>query len=444
MHKVKFSYRFLVLFLTVCFFSLSQNSHASFQQSFADMVEKTLPSVVLVKTKDEVEISLDMLINPNRVLEGTGSGFIISEEGYIVTNYHVIKDFDQISVRLYEDQLEYPAKIIGVDASTDLAVIKIDKGEKLPSVKFGDSDKMRVGDPVLAIGNPLGFGYTVTSGIISAKTRYLQGVGLEDFIQTDAPLNFGNSGGPILNTKGEVIAVATAISTPNGGNIGLGFGVPSNVAKNIANQLKDGGHVKRGWIGVMLQPVNKNVATGFGLKEVTGVLIGDVIEDGPGEKAGIKPGDIILEYNGKIIDNQHDLIREVKSTDPKTTVQLKIWRGRKELSLSLTIGERPVNINDTGIENADTESAFGVQFEVTNEGLKVVQIRPTSVFAPFIAPSHIIHSAKLPNGDIKDIRSIEDFKFAVKAAKESEEKLLILIINGDGQTNFYQVIKLDE
>ena len=341
-------------------------------EGYADLVEKVSPSVVTITTTQKVPdnqvAGMDQMFPPGSPFEeffkrfGTpqgqqghaepmhalGSGFIIDPSGYIVTNYHVIDGADSIKVRFGEDSdaQSYDAKVIGSDKETDLALLKIDTKKKLPAVPFGDSDKLRVGDTVLAVGNPFGLGGTVTAGIVSALGRGRDMMNREigpsdyvDFIQTDAAINKGNSGGPLFDVKGEVVGVNSAIYSPNGGSVGVGFAIPSNIVKTVVAQLKTDGSVKRGWLGVSIQNVTPDIAEASGLKDTKGAIIADVSSNGP--SAGkLKSGDIILKFDGKEVPSSDALPRIVASTPQSKTVPVEIMRDGKRMTVSVTVGKR--------------------------------------------------------------------------------------------------------
>ena len=267
-----------------------------------------------------------------RKATGLGSGFIIDEKGIVVTNNHVIQGAEDIVVSV-NGSTEYKAKVLGTDPYMDLAVLQIVSDEKFETVSFGDSDKARVGDWVIAIGNPYGFGGTVTSGIISSRNRDIGLTRYDDFIQTDASINVGNSGGPLFNLDGEVIGINTAIIAPgHSGSIGIGFAIPSNPASNVISQLIEFGETKRGWLGVRIQEVTKEIAEVEKLEEPEGALVASVAEKSPADKAGIKAGDIILEFDGKKVDNMRSLPKLVAQTEVGKKVILKIWRNQKLIS----------------------------------------------------------------------------------------------------------------
>tara|TARA_B100000686_G_scaffold301341_1_gene336564 strand:+ start:193 stop:1572 length:1380 start_codon:yes stop_codon:yes gene_type:complete len=324
--------------------------------TFADLAEKLMPSVVNISSTQTVKTTTnpfpfqfppgspfeDMFKEFNRPTErkatALGSGFIIDKEGIVVTNNHVIHGAEDIIVSV-NGSTEYKAKVIGKDPYMDLAVLKIESNEKFKPVSFGDSDKARVGDWVIAIGNPFGFGGTVTTGIISSRNRDIGLTRYDDFIQTDASINQGNSGGPLFDLNGKVIGINTAIIAPGqSGSIGIGFAIPSNPASNVINQLIEFGETKRGWLGVRIQEVTKEIAELEKLKKPEGALVASVSEKSPADKAGIKAGDIILEFDGKKVDTMRTLPKLVAQTKVGKSVTLKIWRSQKLISKKVLLG----------------------------------------------------------------------------------------------------------
>src|SRR6202049_91621 len=267
-----------------------------------------------------------------------GSGFIIDPSGYVVTNSHVVGDASKVEVTLQDDS-KYPAKIIGRDPKTDIALLKIKADKPLPHVTFGDSSAAQVGDWVMAVGNPFGLGGTVTTGIISARGRDIHSGPFDDFLQIDAPINRGNSGGPTFNLDGQVIGINTAIYSPNGGSVGIGFAVPSNVAKTVVAQLEQHGKVSRGWLGVQIQEVTPAIAASLGLQGEHGALVAVVTPNSPGAKAGLKQGDVILSFNGSEVGRLRDLSRLVAETTPDSSAKLKVWRNGQTVELQTTVGE---------------------------------------------------------------------------------------------------------
>lgn len=315
---------------------------------------------------------------PEYNAESLGSGFIVSEDGYILTNNHVIQEADKIVVGL-NDGVDYPAKVVGVDSTSDLALLKIEAKNKLPTVTFGSSADLKVGEWVFAIGSPFGFDYSVTQGIVSAKGRGLNTDKYVPFIQTDVAINPGSSGGPLFNMKGEVIGVNSQIVSRTGGYLGLSFAIPSDVAKDVIQQLKDSGKVERGWLGVSFQQMDKDLAESFGLSQPKGALVAEVMEDSPAAKAGLKSGDIILKFNDQLIASASDLPHLVGFTKPGTEVKLEVLRAGKTQSVSVKVGElaqaheevppstenKKMKANFMGMEVRDLTADEKKQLEIT-------------------------------------------------------------------------------
>ena len=330
-------------------------------ERFADLAARLLPSVVNISTTQTLEgrggVEMPQLPpgspfeeffreffernrphQRQRKVTSLGSGFIVDAAGYIVTNNHVIQDADEITVAL-QDGTRLEAEVVGRDPKTDMAVLKVKPTRKLTAVRFGDSDKARVGDWVVAIGNPFGLGGSVTAGIISARNRDINSGPYDDYIQTDASINRGNSGGPMFNLDGEVIGINTAIFSPSGGSVGIGFAVPSATAAPVIEQLIKHGQVRRGWLGVHIQAVTEEIAETLGLKDAKGALVASVIKDGPAEKGDIKAGDVILIFDGKEVPEMRKLPRIVAATDVNKTVAVVVWRNDKKMTLAITVGE---------------------------------------------------------------------------------------------------------
>ncbi len=272
-----------------------------------------------------------------------GSGFIIDPAGYVVTNNHVVDAAKNVTVRL-DDESTYNAKIVGTDSLTDLALLKIDAKRALPAVEFGDSDKTEVGDWIMAVGNPFGLGGTVTAGIVSARGRNIASGPYDDFLQIDAPINQGNSGGPLFNLDGQVIGVNTAIYSPNGGSVGIGFAIPSNIAKSVIAQIRDHGKVERGWLGVQIQKITPEIASAVGLKEARGAMVTEVVTDSPAAKAGLTQGDVILGFDGQPVGEARELARLVAGLPAGTKAKISIWRARAETTLSVVTGRQPAQL----------------------------------------------------------------------------------------------------
>ena len=293
-----------------------------------------------------------------RRAQSLGSGFIVDPAGYVVTNNHVIEGADEVSVTL-QDNTVLKAEIVGRDESGDIALLKVKTDKPLTTVDFGDSAQSRVGDWVLAIGNPFGLGGTVTAGIVSARGRDIHQGQYDDFIQTDAAINRGNSGGPLFNMDGQVIGINTAIFSPSGGSIGIGFSIPSNMAKNIVAQLKEYGHPRRGWLGVKIQQVTPEIAESLGLKDANGAMVAGVTDGGPAEKAKIRGGDIILKFDGQDVKEMHTLPRIVADAEVGKEVPVVLWRDGKEVTVQTVLAERP----------ADAELACGRRRRQTGDRL---------------------------------------------------------------------------
>jgi serine protease Do len=288
----------------------------------------------------EGEIAPDNRGQPhNQFVTGQGSGFFISADGYAVSNNHVVDKAKAVEITT-DDGKNYDAKVIGTDARTDLALIKVDGRNDFPYVKLADTAP-RIGDWVVAVGNPFGLGGTVTAGIVSARGRDIGAGPYDDFIQIDAPVNQGNSGGPTFNMEGNVIGVNTAIFSPSGGSVGIAFDIPAETVKTVVAQLKDKGMVSRGWIGVQIQSVTSDIAEGFGLKGTEGAHVAEPQADSPAAKAGILAGDVITALNGRGVKDAHDLAKQIGSMTPGATVKLTVWRKGEEKSFSLTLGELP-------------------------------------------------------------------------------------------------------
>ena len=366
-----------IIYLLILFNFVSANASKA-PDSFANLAEKLMPSVVNISTTQTVRTNAnnfpfqfppgspfeDMFKEFQRPTErkasSLGSGFIIDEKGIVVTNNHVINNAEDILVKVNDK--EYKAKVLGSDPYADIAVLKIETKEKFKPVKFGDSDKARVGDWVVAIGNPFGLGGTVTSGIISARNR---------------EINQGNSGGPLFNLNGEVVGINTAIIAPGqAGSIGIGFAIPANAASNVINQLIEFGETRRGWLGVRIQEVTKEIAEIENLKKTSGALVASVGEDSPADKAGLKDGDIILEFDGKKIDTMRKLPKVVANTEVGKKVELKIWRNKKMISKRLTLGRLE---SSAEFKDKKTKTKKAEEFEIDTLKITVRDINPSDV-----------------------------------------------------------------
>ncbi len=368
-----------------------------------------------------------------------GSGFLISADGMIVTNNHVVDHADEILVKLSGSDHQFKAKVLGTDPKTDLALVKIEPKGEIPVLKLGDSANLRVGDWVVAIGNPFGLEHTVTAGIVSAKGRAIGQGPYDDFIQTDASINPGNSGGPLLNLQGDVVGINSAIFSESGGNMGIGFAIPSNLAKNVVDQLKTRGKVVRAWLGVMIQDVTEDLAKSFQLSDPHGALVSGVKEGGPGAQAGLERGDIIVEFDGKTVKSSHELPTLVAATPVGKDVELKILRDGKEKTLHAKVAEMPRD-GDSGAEESEESSGekLGLMVApVTPEIARQLGIEAgTGVLVRSVKSGSVAEDAGVQPGDVilevnrKAVKSVEAFKDAVGGVKKGES-LLFLVRRGD-------------
>ena len=384
--------------------------------------------------------------------QSLGSGVIISPDGYIITNNHVVEQADEIRVTLF-DKRSFKAKVIGSDNKTDVAIVKID-ADNLYAAQWGDSDKLQVGEFVLAIGNPYGLSHTVTMGIISAVGRANVGIAdYEDFIQTDAAINPGNSGGPLVNTRGELIGINTAIFSRSGGYQGIGFAVPSNMARLVMDQLLQKGKVTRGWLGVTIQEITPELSQKFGLKTAKGALIGDVAKGSPAEKAGIKRGDIILEFNGKKVSDVGNLRNMVAQSKVGVQIPLTIMRSGKEYGINVTTSELPKDVSEITPGNVPEDNALegltGLNvMELTREISRQLGLPrdEKGVVVVRVEPGSSVEDAGLRKGDViqeidrKKIISLDDY-IRIVATIHSGDTVL-MFINRDGK-KFYVTIKAD-
>ncbi|WHZ14538.1 MAG: HtrA protease/chaperone protein [Nitrospira sp.] len=374
--------------------------------------------------------------SPENQEQGLGSGVIVSADGYIVTNNHVVEGADELVVSL-PDKRTFKAKVIGTDPRTDLAVIKID-ASNLPVLSWGDATQLQVGEMVLAVGNPFGLSQTVTMGIISAVGRANMGiVDYEDFIQTDAAINPGNSGGALVNLKGELIGINTAIFTRSGGYMGIGFAIPSTMAKNVMESLIKQGKVVRGWIGASIQEVTPDLAKEFGAAEPKGALVADVVEDSPAAKAKLERGDIITAYNGKVINDPNHLRSLVAETGPGTTVRLSIWRDKTTKDLTLAVGEQPIEAASiTGSKAGKGDHALaGLTVEDLKPGQSSRLKSQTGVLVTEIEAESPAERAGVRKGDIiqeinrRPVHHVRDFERLTKDLKPNSPVLLLLARN---------------
>ena len=471
MKKIKLTILILILNFNFSYFSNAQ----SVPESFADLAEKLMPSVVNISTTQTFvsnSNSLPFTFPPGSPFEdmfkefGTpqerkssalGSGFIIDEKGIVVTNNHVIQDAEDIIVRVNGEE-EYKAKVVGADPLSDIAVLQLETKDKFTPVAFGDSDKARIGDWVIAIGNPFGLGGTVTSGIISARNRSIGLSRYEDYIQTDASINSGNSGGPLFDMNGDVIGINTAILGRNG-SIGIGFSIPANSAKIVIDQLIEFGETKRGWLGVRIQDVTAEIADVEKLDEPRGALVASVAENSPSEKAGIKAGDIILEFNGVKINQMKELPAIVAKTKVGKNVKVKIWRNQRELTKNVLLGrletsddfkvsekkKEPVEKQTSEIEDLKITVRLLTSEDIKTrklpnqiKGVVVTKINNDSPLKnTTLAVNHIITEAQK-----KKIRSIDDLKKVVQQVMSSNQNTILLATYNNQNQRRYLGVKL--
>ncbi len=462
-----------IFFFLVIFNSFCLSSVKAVPNSFADLAEKLMPSVVNISTTQTVrtttnqfpfqfppgspfeELFKDYQRPTERKASSLGSGFIIKENGTVITNNHVIAEADDILVRV--NSKEYKARVIGADPYMDIAVLKMETTDKFNTVKFGDSDKARVGDWVVAIGNPFGLGGTVTSGIVSARNRDIGMTRYDDFIQTDASINQGNSGGPLFNLKGEVVGINTAIIAPGqSGSIGIGFAIPSNAASKVIDQLLNYGETRRGWLGVRIQEVTKEIAEAVELKKPEGALVASVGEKSPADKAGIKAGDIIIEFDGKKIDTMRTLPKVVANTEVGKNVKLKIWRNKKLILKNLKLGRleaseefkekkaKPKKTEETEIEvlkitvrDVNEEDISSRKLKV-KKGVVITEISSKSPLKGLLNVNDIIIEARrVPITKSSDLNEI------IKTMIKKGDKNLLLSIMDSNNRRRYLGVKIN-
>ena len=461
----------LVIHSFFLFFTVSIAHSSSVPESFADLAEKLSPSVVNISTTTVIEQkSREMPSFPpgspfedffkqfekpggkKRKAQSLGSGFIIDKSGYIITNNHVIDNAEKIMVILYDDT-SFEATVVGKDPKTDVALLKINpKKTKLTAVKFGDSNKLRVGDWVMAIGNPFGFGGTVTAGIVSARGRNLSG-SYDDYIQTDASINRGNSGGPLFDMNGNVVGINTAIFSQSGGSVGIGFAVSSNLAKQVTDQLKQYGRTKRGWLGVLIQEISKEIADSLGMKSVKGALVSSATEGGPAQKAGVKTGDVILKFNGIDIDTMKELPKVVAGTPVGKSVPLVILRNGKTITLNVVLGELELAEKENLItKSSGSKKSKSKTFEKLGfvaeelsksniEKFKLKKIKAGILISSVKEGSVAQEAGLLPGmvivrvGQI-EVNSIDVIEDAIKNAIKQKRKAILLLVKVESGTRF--------
>ena len=438
-------------------------------ESFAELADKISPAVVNITTSAVIAAPADGMPmvpegspfqdffddfggpgqgGPQRS-EALGSGFVISEDGYIVTNNHVIEGADEITIEFFSgDKLK--AKLVGTDPKTDIALLKVESDKPLPFVTFGNSDLMRVGDWVMAMGNPLGQGFSVSAGIVSARGRELNPGAYDDFIQTDAAINRGNSGGPLFNMDGQVIGVNTAILSPNGGSIGIGFSMASNVVSKVADQLKEFGETRRGWLGVRIQDVTPDVAEAMGLADAKGALVTDV-PDGPAKDAGVRSGDVITRFGTNDVSDAGDLTRRVADAPIGEAVPVIVLREGRTETLAVTLGRRedaeaktmpasspapdaPKEMETLGLTLAplDDDMRARLGLDPSAGGLMIMKVDQTSeAFTKGLVEGDLITEA----GQQKIVR-LQDLEDRIKEAKAAGRKSILLLVRRGGDPRF--------
>ncbi len=458
--------------------------------SFADLAEKLLPTVVNISSTQKVGAEEDSALGEEAApelppgMQGTpfedffneymkrhqgeqampatslGSGFIIDKDkGYIVTNNHVIKDAQEIRVTLHDNSI-VNASVVGKDDKTDLALLQADlKGHNVAATPFGDSDALRVGDWVMAIGNPFGLGGTVTAGIVSARKRDINAGPYDDFIQTDASINRGNSGGPMFNLRGEVIGINTAIFSPSGGSVGIGFAIPSNMTKSVLDQLTKYGKTRRGWLGVRIQTVTDEIAESLGLGKARGALVASLTTTGPAEKAGVKPGDVIIRFNDKDVTDMRALPRIVANAEIGKTAGMVVWRDGKEVKLNVMVGELEIAEDQGLIEKASPAEPEAPQLgdAVKELGIKVLALTPSlrnqfgiasdvaGLVVMDIEPDADAVRKGLAEGDVivemnqTAVKSVAEAAKVIAEAKASKKSSVLMLINRQGDIQFIAV-----
>lgn len=450
--------------------------------SFADLAEEMLPKVVSISTSQVVggasstdgpqippgtpfeDLFRDFFNQnprgngeePRRRAAAFGSGFIIDPSGYIVTNNHVIDGADEITVILFDDT-RYPARIVGRDDKTDIALLKIEPDTPLPATRWGDSAKARIGDWVVAIGGPFGLGGTVTAGIVSSLKRNINSGPYDNFIQTDASINRGNSGGPMFNMKGEVIGVNTAIFSTTGGSVGIGFAVPSSIVQRVVAQLQEFGRTKRGWLGVRIQTVTDEIAETLGLDKARGAMIASVTKEGPAEAAKIEAGDVVLTFDGKPVDSMRELPRIVAETPIGRKVPVEVWRKGKPVTLQVVIGELEETAVAVASARPDAETPDTKQTDIDALGLTVTGVTDAlrqefdlpadlrGVLITGVAADSGAAEKGLRPGDVivevgqEEVRAPSQIVDKVAEARETGRKSVLLLINRKGDLRFFAV-----
>lgn len=453
---------------------------AQYDEGYADLVEKLSPAVVNISTVQTVKAQAQrspfppgspfeeffeeffgqrppapdtpdgrqgQQQEPQRRLQSLGSGFIIDASGYVVTNNHVVAEADEITVRTVDGE-EYTAELVGTDQEVDIALLKITGDKPFPFVAWGDSDRARVGNRVLAIGNPFGLGGSVTAGIISARHRQISGNAYDDFLQTDASINRGNSGGPMFNLDGQVVGVNSAIFSPTGGNVGIGFSIPSNQVRRVVEQIREFGYARRGFLGVNIQAVDKMTAEALGLEEPRGALVAAVTPDSPADKAGIKAYDIIVEFDGKKIEDSGALVRIVGNFGVGETAKIVLLRNGKRQTVSVTTTEKPRPdapvVASASAAPAEVES-LGVTFTALTPAMREQLEVPADVNGVLVTDVNRDLAQRLTRGDIiteidrLPVDSVEAITGKIAALREAGKSAVLLRVYRDGAQYFIPV-----
>ncbi len=479
-------YRFILPLIAS--FLVATAAEASLPDSFSSVVEPIMPAVVNISTTQKVAgpngaMAFDfggMPVDPQfkelfrqfnerfgnqmqggggaeREVTSLGSGFVIDTDGYVVTNNHVIQNAKDITV-IFSDDTRLPAKLIGSDAKTDLALLKIKPTKKLVAVRFGDSDALKVGDWVIAVGNPFGLGGSVSAGIVSARGRNIHAGPFDDFIQTDAAINRGNSGGPLFNAKGEVVGINAAIFSPTGGNIGIGFAVPTSLAKPVIDQLRDHGKVQRAWLGVKIQDVTEEIADALGLGAARGALVLDVA--GPATGSGILPGDVIVKFNGHDVKQRDSLPRLVAEAPIGKKVDIVVWRKGKESRYTVKLGELPSEKQQRAVmgeENGEVDDTTSLAARDTVLGMNLLPVTPAltarvrlpqdarGLFVADIDPASEAAKRGIQPGDLilevgqQPVDSVKALKSGIESARKAKRDHALLTIQRRNVTLFVPV-----
>lgn len=392
-----------------------------------------------------------------QMAEALGSGFIIDSSGVIVTNNHVIAHSRKVTVKL-DDGTKLPAKIVGHDAKTDLAVLRVQSNKPLPTVSWGDSRQLQVGDQILALGNAFGLGITVTSGIVSARGRDLESSPY-NFVQIDAPINHGNSGGPLVDMNGQVVGINTAIYTPNGGSVGVGFAIPSQQARSVVAQLLKNGSIQHGYLGVEIQPLTQDMADALGLKNTNGALVAKVVDGSPAAQAGVKQGDIVVSFNGNDVNSPHDLARMASDTNPGTQVQITVLRQGQTKQLTMTVGngENQNQNQNAGGQNQNQQSPSMQGLDVPSIGLGLSNLTPdlrnqfnlnqgtNGAVVESVNPDKTAAASGIQEGDVilsvnqSSVSSAQQVKQAISEAEQKGRKSVLLLIERNGKQIFVAV-----